>query len=142
MQQTPEKRNPDLAELRVTTSCSTVRIEIPEITSERQRLSMVGDLYELCRNPPAESRWVIDLTRLKTVDISLVGVLVALAEEFGNKGRDMTFAGLNAATLPPDLRGKLIQWLPDVGGPSVDGTHPHPRDFAEPGKKGDLGWKA
>ena len=131
MRQMPEKTEPSAATLKMTTSYDTVHVELPEITSEYHRLIIVSNLYELCQHPPTESSWVIDLSRLKTIDVSLVSVLAALARELGNKSRDVEFVGIRAEALPLDLRKALIQWLPVSGEPPVDGAkaqHCNPDD--------------
>ncbi len=120
MCQAVEDQNLRLTVLKLTMSSDTVRLEIPEVSSEYHRLDVVGDLYELCQYPPAGTHWVIDFSQLRVVGLSFLGVLVALAHELEDEGRAVRFTGLDAGMLPPRLAKKLIRWLPDDSEPSSD----------------------
>ena len=104
--------------LGIATSYGTATIEVPEITSESHRLSVIAELYALCESPPTEPRWVIDLSNLSVLPVSLASIFVALGNDLRKQGREVRFDGLNPEALTPDIRRTLTQSFPEVFGPS------------------------
>lgn len=102
----------NLGLLNISASGGEVLISVPEIRSEAHRLGLIAELYRLCEDPPSEMNWVIDLSALKIVPPSFVGIFVALGLEAREKGRNVRIVGADRETLPADMREKLAQWFP------------------------------
>ena len=97
--------------LRLVLTPNKICVELHKINSEKERLEMTSELCDLCSNPPVAEQWIFDLSQITDDDVSLIRVLIALARGLANKGRDVSFIGLNLEIISSDLRSKVSQWI-------------------------------
>jgi hypothetical protein len=88
--------------LDVSASWGRVLVRIPDIASEKQYLELVSELYGLYQVSLPGSHWVVDVSGMKSITLSLATVLVYLGERLKEQGGLMTCTGLGENTFSGD----------------------------------------
>ncbi len=101
--------------LEVSTSGTTIEINVPGISSESHRLRIIAELYALCDIPLDASHWVINLSENDCPSQPILATLLALAQRLQRLGCSLDLPGLDAARLDPRVRAQLSPWLPEEG---------------------------
>lgn len=77
-----------------------VKIELPQVGSSRHYLAIMAGLERIFEATPANAEWVVDVSRLRQLPMSLVSALVLYEEELGKRGKVVRFIGLRKEILP------------------------------------------
>ena len=73
----------------------TIQVTVPASTSGGQLLAIICRLRHLRREFSTHHDWVVDVSALDDIPISLLSVLMELAEEIRSQGRQLTVIGLD-----------------------------------------------
>lgn len=82
--------------LDVSSSWNRVRVRIPSIANETHCLEIVAELYSLFQLSPPGCDWVVDVSAMKSITLSMATVLTYLGERLTEQGGRMTCTGLHA----------------------------------------------
>ena len=74
----------------------TIQVRVPAATSGGHLLAVIWRLEHLRREVSAEHDWVVDVSALEDMPISLLIVLMEMAEEIRSQGRQLAVIGLDA----------------------------------------------
>jgi len=77
-----------------------VKIELPQVGSSRHYLAIMAGLERIFEATPPTAEWVVDVSRLRQLPLSLVSALVLYEEELRKRGRVVRFIGLRQDLLP------------------------------------------
>ena len=74
----------------------TVQVTVPAATSGGHLLAVICRLRHLRREVASENDWVVDVSALEDIPLSLLSVLMEMAEEIRSQGRHLAVIGLDA----------------------------------------------
>ncbi len=125
-----EKEIREVNGLVATISQDSVVIHLENHLERGLRGNVAAELEKVLAQTPAECGWVVDLSELKELSLTLVNVLSAFQHALRSKGQGFRLVGACPELFPQPHVKRLSQWLdPGLGSPAeerLEEGRPHP----------------
>ncbi len=108
-----------------TAAPDAMRIRLRRATCRDHRDAVIAGLHHIYEQTPDDRGWIVDLSYLGKISISVVGALVAHQEDLRRRDREIKLVGVGPRLLPPMYMERLTEWfcvqcrVPVAGGEGI-----------------------